>query len=131
MKKSIQVLGIPILMELCITLVHISFRDALERVQAIDILAFTLTTCVLFYVGWRVAVTYINRVIFTATWIGILFWFIATVVLTGSMTFIRSPMEGVWSAYSGPLMAFILFAPFASLISIGGAFLGKKFNPRT
>ena len=124
--KLVRVISIPLFLELVNRGVHALYRDAsiAEKLQKSDIVTICITVVVLMFLGWRVATIYSERRLLRAAGLGLLLWFISTVVITGGAT-LASSTFGTLSTDSvvGPLIAFALFAPVAALAPLVGVLL--------
>jgi hypothetical protein len=111
----LKVVGIPLLIELANAViytfyVHKPWPQALSYWGA---LSFFITLILLFYVGWRTAIFYKDKVLIRAVTNGFLLWLIPTAVVACIPD--RLGQEGTTSFLEGAigaLVAFGLFSPF-------------------
>jgi len=133
-QKFVRVIWIPLALELIKQIVHSLVRDTSsgERLQTSDIVSIVATVAILFYLGLRVASIY-GGPLLKAAGMGLLVWFISTVVFVGGTGLVLSLLSAAprSSVLTGPVVAFVLFAPAAAVVPVLGAFLGTRYKARS
>lgn len=129
-KHMIQVLRLPIFLEILNIFMHAVVRGYVKSVLCIDGLSFVLTLTLIFVAGWQASTIYqgnLSRVLL----VGVVFWFCSLLlsgVLMRSLEVIfgfAKPVEAM-SVFIGQLVSFFLFLPPVLVIPAVACFIQKR-----
>ena len=139
MRILVRALALPVLLEASNNVIHSLVRGNLNiTIYPVDILSISITFGILFYLGWRVATLYTERVLIRAASFGLVLMGISTIFVSQVIMVVKPlliPSKTLahqydLSSFTSTLIAFILFVPIAAAIPALAALVKNRwFKP--